>query len=82
MADNVVSMNGAPILQPGEPVPAVVEWAEGLLERAKAGEIKGIACCVVFADDATGAAIRGQISYSLVGRLHAVSQEVIEYLEM
>lgn len=82
MTDNVVSMKGDPILQPGEPVPSVVEWCEQLVERARAGEIKGIACCVVFADDATGAAIRGQISYALVGRMHAVSQEVIDYLEM
>ena len=38
--DRVVSLRGERIYQPGEPVPELVSLIEGMLERAKRGEIK------------------------------------------
>lgn len=78
---DIVSLHGDAITPPGEPVPSVVEWAEELLERARSGEVKGIACAVLFADNATGTSMRGALNFAIVGRMQAMSIELIDHLE-
>ena len=48
---NIVSLRGHEIRPPGEPYPEVIELAQDLLQRAQAGEIKGLFTVLTYQDD-------------------------------
>lgn len=80
----IFTFNGAPLeevvsLSVGEPHPMVVETLERLMDRAKAGEIIGIAT-VFITRDATGGMMAGMASYGMVGRLEDVKLQLLEEL--
>lgn len=81
MTDNVVYLSGEPALPPGEPVPDVIAWAEGFLERALAGEVIGFCTVVTYGDGGCGSAIRGQVSYSMVGYIEQAKLDILKSLE-
>ena len=45
--DNVRSMFGSPVVSANEPIPSIIELLEGMLDRAKSGEIRAIALVYV-----------------------------------
>lgn len=62
MTDNIVALNGNPINgSPSEPSQFLIEALEDLLERAKSGQIVGMAAVSLEHD--------GQSPYCLVGRI-------------
>ena len=65
----VVSIKGEPIPEPGKPVPELVEHLEKLLERARSGEVTGVAYAVLYRDDLTSFCPVGRIRRSLLGAL-------------
>jgi hypothetical protein len=62
MIDNIVALTGRPVGAPtGEPDRFLVEVLEDLLERAKSGQIVGMAAVFLEHD--------GQSAYDIVGRV-------------
>jgi hypothetical protein len=76
VADKVVSLWGDPIYQ-GSPDPDVVRELERWLERARTGEVVGIAVAVHFSDGATGSSWGGVISMGVVGQCFGLAQRII-----
>jgi len=77
MSDNVVSIvNGAQVVPPGEPRPALIEFLEELTEMARSGELDGIAIACLYRTDATNHAMRGRVTRSLIGALQLASFEL------
>lgn len=79
-APKVVSLRGDPIVQPGEPVEAVITEIEELLEMARSGEIKGFAAAVLFTDDAVTMRRPGVLSRSIIGTLEIMKLDICEAL--
>jgi hypothetical protein len=67
--DNIVGLRGQPVTYLSKPEPDVVEQLEILLEKAKSGEIVGMAAAVLYKDDVANRCFHGIINYSMVGRL-------------
>lgn len=77
MAENVVSIRGAPVLVPERsPNPEVIAELEHLLEQAKMGEINGLAYAILFHDDCTRGHSVGRIIRSVIGTLAMVSYDL------
>lgn len=66
---NIVSLSGKEVHPPGEVETNVVAELEDLLERARSGEINGIAVITHCADDATGNSLTGVVSWSMLGKI-------------
>lgn len=79
----VVSLRGrgAPIAQPGSPDENVVKTAEELLERAKAGDVIGIAFVATHSDLASTNQSVGRCTRSMVGCLFALMARISAYLD-
>jgi len=79
---NVVNLSGEVVFPtaPGEPDMNVVRELEDLLEKARSGEIVGIAASYTYRDYATGSKLTGVTSYSLVGRLEEVKADILKSL--
>ena len=78
---NVVGLRGEEIKDDRTPVDSVVEECEALLERAKSGEITGIAIAQHWRDGASGVMLAGELSWGLVGRIEQLKSTVIDLLE-
>ena len=78
----VVGLYDSTIPESGEPVPAVIEQLEWILDRAKAGEITGVAIALHFRDNCTNRAFCGVLSYSLVGRLSELQGLLLKSLSV
>ena len=72
----VVSLRGSEITLPGEPVPAVVEALEKLLEAAQSGDVQGFAVAVMHADSSTSTRRAGIHGRALVGALEIVKLDL------
>ncbi len=75
-AQNVVSINGGPILAPYEPRPDVVKALEEALEKARSGEIIGVAAAFVHGDDCTSMAMCGRVTRAMMGALHILLSDL------
>lgn len=73
--------SGHAIASPGEPDAEVVTELEDLLERAKSGQISGLAYSYTYSDGATGNRYVGVISRSQVGGLFAVMSRISRQLD-
>lgn len=79
--NNVVGLHGTVPKQMGIVDEDVVRQLEDLLERAKAGELNGIAVAMHFGDGTSNRCFSGVASWSLVGRcfeLQGVMQKVLQ----
>lgn len=76
----IVSLSGEPIQDPRVPDPDIVKFAEWLVEAARSGEIRGLAIAYHYADDSGGHNHLGWASHSMIGRLHAVQNQMAEAL--
>lgn len=74
--DSVVSLYGDVIAQPFQPVEETVSKLESLLERAKAGDIKGVHAVLVHGDDTVGFARTLLPTYRTVGAVFALATEM------
>ena len=77
----VVSLYGSPIINQTEPDLGVVKMLEDFLDRAKQGNINGIAVACHFNDETSGQAFSGTHSYSVVGRLQSLQSKILNELE-
>ncbi len=69
---DVVNMGGEP-LNTGQPVPTVVEALEDLLERARSGDVIGIAVAVTHHDNLASYQVNGANgSYSILGAIDVI----------
>lgn len=70
MSDKIISLRtGASVCAPGEVNAEAVAEIEQLLERARSGDVQGIAIAYVHGDGATNCTYGGVINFSLVGKL-------------
>lgn len=73
----VVSLHNNPVMTPSDPPnEKLVESLEWLLEAAKSGEIQGMASSYIFRDRTCGCRITGQVSYSMIGRMHGLMNDI------
>lgn len=78
----VVSIRtGDEVIPPGEPRLTVIEMCEDLLERAKSGELMGLATARLHSDGSTSSRAEGRNNYALVGTLAGLQQALIDDLE-
>lgn len=77
--NKVESLFGDPVILPG-PNTDLVEVLEDLLERAKGGEIVGIAGAILYRDEATGTCVAGISMRSLLGTLFILQHKLVEEL--
>jgi hypothetical protein len=77
---DVVGLRGVEIAD-GSPVAGVVERLEWLLERARGGEIIGVAAAFQYRDAASGAVHAGFHSYGMIGRLEVLQQKIAREME-
>ncbi len=77
----VVSLHGADLPPNGEPVPALVEMCEDLLERVRSGEIIGVALAGVYRDFGTSLMRGGHVTYGQVGILAHLQKKLLQDLE-
>lgn len=80
MSAKVVSLNGAEIIRPGAD-PDVVRALEDWLERARSGEIVGVAVVGFYRDNASGSQHAGLLSRSMVGQCFSLMQRITARLE-
>ena len=79
-AGKVVSLNGDPIVQPGEPQADVIEQLEAALEMARSGEIIGVVMVAVHSDECTSSCRRGFSNRRTVGELEIVKANLVDVL--
>jgi hypothetical protein len=77
----VVGLRGQPIIDRREPVKAVIDIAEDIAERARNGEIKGIAVAYIYSDEGTGCQLGGEVSYGTMGRLDSLKVDILNELK-
>lgn len=77
----VVGLRGSRITDGRTPDPEVVKLLEDMLERAKSGELTGVAMTVNYFDRATYAKAAGTCSWATIGRLHYLINRSIKALE-
>lgn len=82
MTKNIVSLTGGPIPGQKAPIPDVVEMLEWALQLARDGELNGLAIAYQFHDGTGGQGRTGILSYTLIGRLAAVSDEMVKSLSI
>lgn len=78
MDNNVVSLGGGPALDNREPSEALISHLEDLLERARSGEIMGMAAATLYRDRTTAYSVVGAIEgFSMVGALEMAKMAII-----
>lgn len=77
---SVVSLHGKPLYTP-ETNAAVVASLEEWLERARSGEVHGIAIAALYRDDAVGFSYSGGRSLGLVGQLFGLAQRITQDMD-
>ena len=78
----VVSLRGGIVPQEGVPNASVIEALEEALERARSGEIQGVAIAQLHADRLASYAIAGIIGgYSLLGALEMLKSVIVRHIE-
>jgi hypothetical protein len=80
----IYNLDGEPVIAaevtPGEPNPHVVSALEALLERARSGDMQGIAAVYLHTDGATGGVMAGLRNYALIGRMEEVKLDILDDL--
>jgi hypothetical protein len=79
VTDNVVALPGFQVPENGA-VPDVVQQLEEMLERARAGHIKGIAMATVHHDGLAGTAWAGESQFRLGGALLMLQHRFARHL--
>lgn len=75
----VVSLTGAPVGDSREPVPACVECVEDVLDRARSGEIVGLATVILNHDGVVGWHMAGRVGgYGMVGAAELIKTLLLE----
>lgn len=77
MPAEIVSLHGDPIYT-GESKESVVKVLEEWLERARSGEIIGVAVAVVYRDGAHGHNIAGSRDSGLIGELFSLAHSALD----
>lgn len=73
----VVSIHGAPV-HAGDPVEPCVSALEDMLERARAGEVIGVAMAVMHSDRSSSFTFGGYLdSYGVIGALEMVRAKIV-----
>lgn len=76
-APKVVGMYGGPVIDPRVPEEETIAALEALLERARAGEIQGIAAVVSYHDGAAGQHVCGHVVTSrILGEIQVMSGRI------
>lgn len=79
---NVVPLRGDAVIHPGMEVnPNVVTCLEDLLQRARSGEICGVAVAYQFTDKSTNITTGGEGTRSMVGAIEALKIFVMRAIE-
>jgi hypothetical protein len=79
---NVVSISGDRVPQAGEPNPRLVESLEDLLERARSGEVQGVAYAALDRDNLAHWCCGGLVGcYSVLGALTCLTNRVRQVCE-
>lgn len=80
MSKEVLDMHSRqPVHYEGNPNPLVVEACEGLLARARSGEITGTAWATVALDLTASEGFRGDSSRGMAGALLAVANHIVKH---
>lgn len=74
----VISIRGEEILLPGVPNDKLITDIQELLEKAKSGEISGLAWASLHRDDATSYGWNGKLTRGVIGALELVKYELME----
>lgn len=78
---NVTSLHGA-VVPDGEPNPNCVAKLEELLERAKAGDVTGIALAALHSDNTASTAVVGNVGpYSLLGAVDMARRDLQDIMK-
>jgi hypothetical protein len=79
MSDNVQPLFGGVVPGMGTPNEGCIDVLEGLLERARAGELVGVVCAATHSDNMASYVLAGMIGpYSLLGALELAKADLIE----
>ncbi|MGB1214977.1 MAG: hypothetical protein ACPG4X_16535 [Pikeienuella sp.] len=73
--DRVVSLNGEPVIAPGVN-DRVVAVLEDYLERARNGDVAGIALAVTYGDGSSSFQLVGKYGYSMLGAVTVAQAEM------
>lgn len=80
MSDKVVSLSGEPVYT-GKPSAAVIELLEEWLEKARSGEIVGVALAAQYRDEAKGQGWAGSVSSGIIGECFALAYRITKHLD-
>lgn len=79
-AENVIGLHGRLVLEAQPPNEDLIRRVESLLEKARSGEVQGMAGAYLYRDGSTGSLNVGVHSYGLFGRalacLNLASQQL------
>ena len=75
--NNVINIRGEDVVSPGIPREGVIGTLEWLLERARSGEIDGLAVAYIHQDNCTNYRLDGRITRSLVGAVAVMSTKLL-----
>lgn len=79
MTDKVVSIDGSEVPETRVVRESVVETLEEMLERAKSGDIQGIACSFVDSDRCCQYVVAGVVGgYGMIGSTSVMKQDLID----
>jgi hypothetical protein len=80
-APKVVGLRGQQVVDPRQPLKAVIDIAEEIADLARTGEIKGLAVVCAYFDDGSRGLAAGELSYSMVGRIEQIKGNILEALK-
>jgi hypothetical protein len=80
MVEKIVGLRGGPVPQVMPANPDVVKLLEGLLERARSGDVLGVHVVMQHSDECCRWQRAGLCSYRLLGMLHGMAAELADEL--
>jgi hypothetical protein len=81
MMGEIVGLRGKMVTDGRTPEKPVVDALEGLLARARTGEIVGITIAYEYFDGATGCDTQGVVSYKMIGRIERSKLYILSQLD-
>ena len=77
----VVSLRGVEVVPPGAPNPRVVALAEELLNRARSGDLMGLAVSLYHADDTHSRRCAGPAVMATIGNIERLKNYLCHWMD-
>lgn len=78
---NIRSLHGAVILPPGQPDQNIIKVAEEILDRARSGDLNGLAYVMHHSDDTTSYEYIGRIDRATIGTLEMLKLRICKLID-